>query len=300
MGFQEGVLGGAVESRRPENARSEKPRPEKVRTEPTRSDTSAATAARAERLVARVPDPGHARVSVVVPTLNEARNIAWVLERMPACVGEVVIVDGFSNDRTIEVARATRPDVVVVNQRGQGKGAALRTGFETATGDYIVAIDADGSMEPAEIEYYVAALDIGYDLVKGSRHLRAAGSLDLTPVRRLGNSALVGAVNLMWGSQLSDLCYGFFGFRRTCLEQLALHARGFEIETELAVHAISSGMRIAEVPSVELLRHHGQSHLSAWRDGWSIFRLLARERLPVPARPLVDALDRRGLEAVGS
>jgi len=235
-------------------------------------------------------------VTVVVPTLNEAQNIAWVLERIPTWVDEVVLVDGFSTDGTVEVARAVRPDIVVVNQRGRGKGAALRTGFETATGDYIVAIDADGSMEPAEIEYYVAALDLGYDLVKGSRHLGASGSLDLTPVRRLGNSALVGAVNVMWGSQLSDLCYGYFGFRRSCLESLALHARGFEIETELAVHAIASRLRIAEVPSVELLRHHGQSHLSAWRDGWSIFRLLARERLPLARRPLVDALDRRGLE----
>jgi glycosyltransferase involved in cell wall biosynthesis len=194
------------------------------------------------------------------------------------------------------VARSVRPDVVIVSQRGRGKGAALRTGFECATGDYIIAIDADGSMDPSEIDYYVSALDIGYDLVKGSRQLGSAGSLDLTPIRRMGNSALVGAVNLMWGSQLSDLCYGYFGFRRTCLEQLSLHARGFEIETELAVHAIAGGLRIAEVPSVELLRHHGQSNLSAWRDGWSIFRLLARERLPVSRRPLVDALDRRGLE----
>lgn len=270
--------------------------------EPAQDGAAAGTALhgppRTERAVSGVPDPGTARVSVVVPTLNEERNIAWVLGRMPECVNEVVLVDGFSSDRTIDVARSILPDIEVVSQRGRGKGAALRTGFEKASGDYIIAIDADGSMEPAEIEYYVAALDIGYDLVKGSRHLRAGGSLDLTPIRRLGNSALVGAVNIMWGSQLSDLCYGYFGFRRTCLEQLALHARGFEIETELAVHAIASGLRIAEVPSVELLRHHGKSNLSAWRDGWSIFRLLARERLPVATRPLVDALDPRGLDGV--
>ena len=109
-------------------------------------------------------------------------------------------------------------------------------------------------MEPAEIEYYVTALGQGYDVVKGSRHLRASGSLDLTAVRRLGNSALVGAVNVMWGCTFTDLCYGFFGFRREHLDSLALHARGFEIETELAVHAVTTGMRIAEVPSVELLR----------------------------------------------
>ena len=250
-----------------------------------------------DKTVVALRRSGTETVSLVVPALNEERNIAWVLDRVPNCVNEIVLVDGFSTDRTIEVARATRPDVVVVHQRGRGKGAALRTGFEAASGDFIVAIDADGSMEPSEIEYYVAALDCGYDVVKGSRHLRSSGSLDLTPIRRAGNAALVTAVNVMWGSQLSDLCYGYFGFRRSCLQRLELHARGFEIETEFAVHAIAAGLRIAEVPSVELLRQHGQSNLSAWRDGWSILRLLTRERLPVPRRPLVDALDRRGLES---
>lgn len=239
-------------------------------------------------------------VSVVVPAMNEEDNIGWVLARIPLCASEVIVVDGYSSDRTVDVARASLPDVVVVQQRGRGKGAALRTGFERATGDYIVALDADGSMEPAEIEYFVAALRQGYDLVKGSRHLRSGGSLDLTLVRRLGNSALVGTVNLMWGSAFSDLCYGYFGLRRDKLGALGLTSGGFEIETEIAVRAVEAGLRIAEVPSVELLRQHGISHLNAWSDGWKIFRLLARERLPLPRRPLVDALDRRGLHLVAS
>jgi glycosyltransferase involved in cell wall biosynthesis len=235
-------------------------------------------------------------VSVVIPAMNEEHNIGWVLERVPNWVDEVVLVDGFSSDRTVEVARATRRDVVVVRQRGRGKGAALRSGFEVASCDYIIAIDADGSMEPAEIEYYVAALEQGYELVKGSRHLRASGSLDLTPVRRLGNTALVGTVNLLWGCTFSDLCYGFFGFRRDKLDALGLTSGGFEIETEIAVRAVEARLRIAEVPSVELLRHHGTSNLNAWRDGWRILRLLARERLPINRRPLVDELDRRSLQ----
>jgi glycosyltransferase involved in cell wall biosynthesis len=239
-------------------------------------------------------------VSVVVPAMNEEDNIGWVLARIPTCASEVIVVDGYSSDRTVEVARASLPEVVVVQQRGRGKGAALRTGFERATGDYIVALDADGSMEPGEIEYYVAALEQGYDLVKGSRCLRSGGSLDLTPLRRFGNSALVGTVNLMWGSAFSDLCYGYFGLRRDKLEALGLTSGGFEIETEIAVRAIEAGLRIAEVPSVELLRQHGMSNLNVWTDGWKIVRLLARERLPLPRRPLVDALDRRGLSLVAS
>jgi glycosyltransferase involved in cell wall biosynthesis len=235
-------------------------------------------------------------VSVVIPAMNEEHNIGWVLRRLPDWVDEVVLVDGFSSDRTLEVARATRPDVLVVSQRGRGKGAALRSGFEGASCDYVVAIDADGSMEPAEIEYYVAALEQGYEFVKGSRHLRASGSLDLTPLRRLGNIVLVGTVNLLWGCTFSDLCYGFFGFRRDKLDALGLTSGGFEIETEIVVRAVQARLRIAEVPSVELLRHHGTSNLNAWRDGWRILRLLARERLPIGRRPLVDELDRRSLQ----
>jgi glycosyltransferase involved in cell wall biosynthesis len=242
-------------------------------------------------------EPGvtHHTVSLVVPAMNEEHNIGWVLARVPSCVDEVILVDGFSADRTVQVARMIRPDVVVISQHGRGKGAALRTGFELAGGDYLVAIDADGSMDPAEIEYYVAALDLGYEMVKGSRHLRASGSLDLTAVRRFGNSALVGAVNLMWGCTFSDLCYGYFGVRRDRLPSLGLTSGGFEIETEIAVRAVEAGLRIAEVPSVELSRHYGRSNLSAWRDGWRILRLLARERLPLDRRPLVDSLDRRAL-----
>src|SRR5438270_1440191 len=87
-------------------------------------------------------------VSVVIPTLNEQRNIAWVLERLPRIVDEVIVVDGRSTDDTIFAALSTRPDARIVQERTPGKGAALRAGFEAASGDVIVMLDADGSMHP--------------------------------------------------------------------------------------------------------------------------------------------------------
>jgi len=238
-----------------------------------------------------------ATVSVVVPARNEERNVGWVLRGMPARVDEVVVVDGFSRDRTVEVAHETRPDSIVVSQRGTGKGAAMRTGFERATGDYVVVLDADGSMDPAEIDYFVNALDAGYQFVKGSRFLPGGGSLDLTRLRTAGNQTLVRSVNLLWGVPFTDLCYGYVAFRRDCLARLDLTSPGFEIETEMCIHAVQAGLRIAEVPSIELARQWGTSNLHATQDGIRILRTLVRERLAPRRRRLVDALDRRALVA---
>jgi hypothetical protein len=245
-----------------------------------------------------VPTRRDRTVTAVIPTLNEERNIAWVIERIPPIVDEVLVVDGHSVDRTVEVARATRPDVVVVQQEGRGKGSALRSAFAAARGDYIVVLDADGSMDPVEIDYYVAALDVGYEFAKGSRYLKRGGSLDLTRIRSMGNKALTGAVNLLWGVAMTDLCYGYFALRRDRYAMLGARSTGFEIECELVVNALSRGLLVAEVPSIELCRQHGVSNLSAWRDGRRVLLTLLSRRLQARfgrrgsrPRAIVDVLE---------
>jgi glycosyltransferase involved in cell wall biosynthesis len=232
--------------------------------------------------------PSHAStasVSVVIPALNEERCIAWVLERLPDIVGEVILVDGRSTDRTIEIARAIRPTLKLVLEPTPGKGAALRAGFAAATGDYIVMLDADGSMDPAEIERFVNALQDGLEFVKGSRFAQGGGTTDMSLIRRLGNGALRSAVNRLYRTNLSDLCYGYIAFRRDRLNNLRLRSEGFEIETEMTVRAVTASLRIGEVASYEYPRRHGKSNLHAWRDGRRILRTLVRERLVLPATP---------------
>src|ERR1700712_662883 len=94
-------------------------------------------------------------VSVVIPALNEERNLPHVFAKLPATVTEVIVVDGGSVDRTVEVARELRPGVVIVQQTRTGKGNALACGFAACTGDIIVMIDADGSTDPGEIPLFV-------------------------------------------------------------------------------------------------------------------------------------------------
>jgi hypothetical protein len=237
-------------------------------------------------------NPPWPRVSVVVPTLNEARNLPHVFSRLPADIHEVIVVDGHSVDDTIAVARQLRPDVRVVQQTRRGKGNALACGFEAATGDVIAMVDADGSADPGEIPKFVTALLSGADFAKGTRFAAGGGSSDITRLRKLGNSLLGAMVNLCHGTHYSDLCYGFNVFWQKYVPVLDLDVTsppsrrgdgrlwgdGFEIETLIHMRVAEKGLRVAEVPSFEHPRIHGVSNLDAFSDGLRVLTTIVVER----------------------
>lgn len=233
------------------------------------------------------------RISVIVPALNEARNLPHVFARLPE-VDEIVLVDGGSTDDTVAVACGLRPDIRVVRQNRRGKGNALACGFAASTGDIIVMIDADGSTDPMEIPAFVKALRDGADFAKGSRFQPAGGSADITRLRRAGNKCLSLLVNVLFRTRYSDLCYGYNAFWAHCLEVFDLDhtspapdnadgrlwGDGFEIETLLNLRAARAELKITEVPSFEHNRIHGVSNLNAFTDGMRVLRTIAREWRP--------------------
>lgn len=219
------------------------------------------------------------KVSVIIPALNEAKNLPYVLSRIPKWIHELILVPGHSTDNTVEVAQELWPSVRIVQQEGRGKGAALRSGFAAGTGDIIVMLDADGSMNPEEIPSFVGLLLSGADFVKGSRFVQGGGTHDMEFYRKLGNWFFTVTSNVLFGGSFSDLCYGYNAFWAYVLPELQLDADGFEIETMMNVRALRARLRVAEIPSYEAPRIHGTSNLRTLPDGWRVLKTLFRERM---------------------
>ena len=230
------------------------------------------------------------RISVVIPTYNEAANLPHVFDRLPDNLHEVIVVDGHSVDGTVEVARTLRPDVKIVVQNRRGKGNAMACGFAAVTGDVVIMLDADGSADPLEIPRFVAALTAGADFAKGTRFAVGGGSSDITLLRAWGNRRLNRMANLLFATQYTDLCYGYNAFWTRCLPALGLSADGpgrdvklwgdgFEIETIINTRIAKAHLKIVEVPSYEATRVYGASNLNTWRDGFRVLRALAVERV---------------------
>jgi hypothetical protein len=224
-----------------------------------------------------------AKVTVVVPAMNEEANIGPVLRELPEDLHEVILVDGNSKDGTVAAARRAYPGIRVVPQTGKGKGDALRSGFAAVSGNVIVMLDADGSADPAEIPRFVAVLEEGADYAKGSRFVEGGGSADITTLRKTGNRFLSLTVNTLHRTSFSDLCYGYNAFWTRCLPHISLDVPGFEVETHITLRIASAGMRIVEVPSYERDRFSGSSNLNTFRDGfrvlWTILGEARRNQL---------------------
>jgi glycosyltransferase involved in cell wall biosynthesis len=217
------------------------------------------------------PEP---EIAVLVPCKDEEAAIARVVESFRAALpnARVYVYDNNSTDRTCEVARAA--GAIVRAETLQGKGHVVRRMFSDVDADVYVLVDGDDTYDAASSPAMVAELlDKQLDMVNGSR--QAKGQEAYRPGHRFGNALLTGMVAFIFGNRFSDRLSGFRVFSRRFVKSFPALSTGFEIETELTVHALELWMPVAEVVTPYKDRPAGSaSKLKTYRDGVRILKTI--------------------------
>ncbi|MEM0087044.1 MAG: glycosyltransferase family 2 protein, partial [Candidatus Micrarchaeaceae archaeon] len=216
-------------------------------------------------------------VSIVIPTLNEARNIGRVIKDIKQALDgysyEIIVVDKHSKDNTAGIARRLGARIIYDDV---GKGSALVKGIKESKGSVIISMDADLSHRANELKLLITAIEAGHDIAMGSRFIIGGGTEDMPLIRKLGNKFFVGLVNALFHANYTDMCYGYRSFRRGVMQKLDLKEPGFGIETEISIKAIKKGLNIIEIPSFEKRRAHGNGNLRTFRDGYIILKTILK------------------------
>lgn len=220
------------------------------------------------------------RVTAVMPCLNEERTLRLCIEKAQRAfrdlgiVGEVVVADNGSTDRSVEVAEALCARVV--HESRKGYGAALMAGIKAARGELVVMADADDSYDWASLGEFVKKIEEGYDLVMGNRFKGGIEPGAMPPLHRyLGNPVLSTLARLMYRIPIGDFHCGMRAFTKEAFSRMAVRTEGMEFATEMVVNASHAGLRITEIPTrLYPDKRDRPPHLRSFRDGWRHLRFM--------------------------
>lgn len=214
------------------------------------------------------------RIAVILPCYNEEAAIARTVAAFRAALPDaaIYVYDNNSSDRTIEVARAA--GAIVRGERLQGKGSVVRRMFADVDADVYVMADGDETYEAAAAPGMVdRLLAEQLDMIVGAR--RSEVDAAYRRGHRLGNAVLTGLLAQLFGRSFSDILSGYRVFSRRFVKSFPVLSEGFEIETEISIHALELRMPVAEVMTTYGARPEGsESKLSTYADGWRILRTI--------------------------
>jgi Glycosyl transferase family 2 len=228
-----------------------------------------------------VPPDRH-RVAVLIPCYNEQTTIAQVVSAFRAVLpaAAIYVYDNNSSDASAEAARAA--GAIVRREAHQGKGHVVRRMFADVDADIYVLVDGDATYDAPSARPMIARLiEDRLDMVVASRADQAQAAYRTG--HRTGNRLLTGFVSTVFGRAFTDMLSGYRVFSRRFVKSFPLLSGGFEIETELAIHALELNLPVAEIPTPYYPRPRGSAaKLNTWRDGlrilWTIIRLCKSER----------------------
>ena len=229
------------------------------------------------------------RLVVLLPVLNEALGLQWVLERVPhealkakGYETTVLVMDGHSTDQTEAVASSF--GVLFIDQDEYGKGSAIRHGFRMAVeleADAVVMLDADGTYNPREMLSLLVGLN-DENVVIGDRLNGDLAADAMTRTNYVGNRLLTWTASALYGSISRDVCSGYWAFSRGAIERLRLNSVSFEIEAEMFASMVHQRVPFRYQP-ISYRARLGEAKLGSTADGWKIFRKLITRRLfPTP------------------
>lgn len=227
-----------------------------------------------------------ASIAVVIPCFNEALAIGQVLNTFQTELPEATlyVFDNNSTDDTAGVAAVHGALVTHVQLRG--KGNVVRRMFADVEADIYIMVDGDATYDISAIREHISMLvNRKLDMLVGCRQDNGDNPLTYRPGHRWGNRLLTGSVSRIFGGSFTDMLSGYRIFSRRYVKSFPAAAKGFEIETELTVHALGLRMPYAEVNTIYLSRPEGSvSKLSTYRDGWRILKTILQ--LFINERPL--------------
>ena len=219
------------------------------------------------------------KVSVIIPTMNEEASIGEVMDAVNAALNgmdyEVLVVDTNSKDRTREIA--SEKGACIIDEPRKGYGRAYKTGFERATGDYIVTLDADCTYPAEAIPELIEALENeNLDFISCERMTRMEKGA-MTVGHRFGNWVLKMTMNIFFRMRFKDSQTGMWVFRRKILPALYLTSDGMALSEEIKIEAHARGFRVREMPIVYRPRK-GEVKLNSWGDGTANLKFLLWKR----------------------
>ena len=222
------------------------------------------------------------RIAVLVPCYNEEKSIATVIADFRAALphAAIYVYDNNSTDRTVHAAE--QAGAMVRREQRQGKGHVVRRMFTDVEADIYVLVDGDATYDAPSVQGMIEKLfDDRLDMVVAARVDQEKAAYRAG--HRTGNWLLTSFVTLVFGRTFSDILSGYRVFSRRFVKSFPVLSRGFEIETELTVHALELELPVAEAETPYYSRVEGSdSKLNTWRDGfrilWTIMRLYRSER----------------------
>lgn len=235
------------------------------------------------------------KIAVLIPCYNESQTIAKVVADYRAALPEadIYVYDNNSKDHTDEIARAA--GAIVRYERRQGKGNVIRTMFREIDADCYLMIDGDDTY-PAENarEMVDQVLNLGVDMVIGDRLSSTYFTENKRPFHNTGNVLVRKLVNSFFGGNITDIMTGYRAFSRTFVKSFPILSKGFEIETEMTIHALDKNLCLSSIPVGYRDRPEGSvSKLNTFSDGFKVLKtigLLVKDYKPLPFFSIIAAI----------